>query len=395
MPPLSIRFAKNLSNDLRLPGPVFHRWLPTEADPLELLLPEQGARLRFWFRRRGYVEEGLLVYKEDRDEFDETIMPLQALLQAGVLRGQLDFDDIGNETLAALERGGFDDPAYMRLGKLGIRLILPQMGRVVQILRTTFGQYWLEPIQTWDSRCESLGHVCYFMGMRWSQDGAHWRDFVPNEPQSFSPWTHEQDLYRQYPMEEDWRWLQSAFSAGYSPPLAIVTLSRSHELNDQGKTSLAVLEAITALEIAVDDALRSQIGGDPAVKDIVQAVWGLPFSARFTLAATSARVPHQDLLLALKVYALRNQIAHEGADPGTDIEEPLRGLGRVISVLSGVPRLRFPRVGGQLLNEIRKTPESWMEQPAPAIKFDSSVSAVVKIEDSGPDRADQPRDDAG
>jgi hypothetical protein len=168
MPDLSLRFEiplRDYTNPWPANGPAFHRWLPDgERDALALDTEDPAAELRVWFERRGYIgtegpDEGFIRYSPDRREVDPAIMERQGVLEAGPLLGAIGLRDVPNDQFRAVAEGRTGDPAYVALGKRVVkRVVYPPVSRLIDILRTTYGQFWFRPLAPWDSRRQSLGN---------------------------------------------------------------------------------------------------------------------------------------------------------------------------------------------------------------------------------------------
>jgi len=108
MPKLLLKFGINLEAKdtqfaLEHHGPQFHRWLPDgEKDAILLDTGDPNAVLKVWFERRGFVRDGFIVYDRKRQEADSEIIPKQAVLDAGPLRGLLEIQEISAEEIMSL-----------------------------------------------------------------------------------------------------------------------------------------------------------------------------------------------------------------------------------------------------------------------------------------------------
>lgn len=161
-------------------GPLFHRWLPNgEKDAIVLDTGDPQSELKVSFEHRGYVDDGYVRFDWKRDEVDPSIIPRQAVLEGGHLAGWLKIE-LPDEELEALRKVSTGDPAYEALGRRLIKLIRPPVNKLINLLRTNYGQYWLREIEEWDSRSRSLGSFCAGLGIRWSLDGGKtWGNLSP------------------------------------------------------------------------------------------------------------------------------------------------------------------------------------------------------------------------
>jgi hypothetical protein len=181
--------------------------------------------------------------------------------------------------------GRTGDPEYLRLGKRVVKRILdPALLRLTRILRLHFGQHWLEVQKPFDSRQYSLGHHCNLLNMRWSLNGSDWTDFIPDTP------THaplnlvmNTSVYSQLLTEQDWSELQKLMSAGFEPSLATTLAARAYELLDEDRFRHALLEAASALEVAIQERLRFEIGKEPSLHRQSRASGAFRFLLKWSL----------------------------------------------------------------------------------------------------------------
>ena len=195
--------------------PVFHRWLPDgEKDALSFDTKDPNITSKIWFERWGEVEHGMIEYRPGKREYDPALISKQGYLVAGPLFGLLSIDNISEEDAALLRENKTSDPGYIRLGKKVVQdQISPQIARFIRILRITYGQYWLQQFEGWDSRVVDIGTYCRNrLRLRWSLDGgATWSPFAP-EPEdryyrSVATGPSVASL-REYLTKEDWETLQ-------------------------------------------------------------------------------------------------------------------------------------------------------------------------------------------
>jgi hypothetical protein len=214
-----------------------HRWLPDgEKDAIRLEVGAPDVELRVWFERRGVVANGFIVYDRDREEIDPEVLSKQAKVEAGPFRGLLKLHDVSEDDLKGLAGGEGKEESGKRLGKRVVKLVTAHVGRFLQILRVTYGQYWLRPPEKWDSRQESLGGWCYRHRMMWSADeGKTWEEFVPDHTVIDILHFLTPKSYAEYLTSEKWEQLADFIQAGYEPSPAAVLLARGHELKEDGQ----------------------------------------------------------------------------------------------------------------------------------------------------------------
>jgi hypothetical protein len=366
MPTLLLRFAitledYSLSEIDQHHGPLFHRWLPDgEKDCIVLDTDDPSAELKIWFQRWGFVEHGFIVFSYERREVDPEIIPKQAVLDAGPLMGLLRIEGLSEEQLASIRENKVGDDAYVALGKRVVkRLVYPPVNRFINVLRTNYGQYWIRPLEEWDSRRESLGGYCSFLQLKWSPDGQIWEDFLPDEAVTKIT-ARLQRHFPGYLTEEGWQELREVAREGYEPSLGAVILSRTHQLLDQGNMRHAVIEGVIALEVALSELIRRKLGAAESLIERMSAFWNLPLPSQLvSIAAPLGTVSSQDIEDTVRAIEMRNKVIHQGWNPPDDAAVALSGLLRTVAALLSGPRFRFP--SGHFGNSLMSA-EEWEQQ---------------------------------
>lgn len=334
---------------LQIYGPLFHRWLPDgEKDAIALDVKDPNVKLKVWFERTGFVESGFIRFDYHRKEVDMEVMSRQAILQGGPLFGLMEITDLSDDDLAVVKRGEKGHELYMALGKRVAKKLQPAISKFLNLLKINFGQYWIPDLEPWDSRRESLGG--YFAGgfgglfVEWSIDGKNWENFRPDDPSGTIKSNLGRD-FSDYPGRDDWEELKQAAQSDYEPTLAAIALARAHQLKDQGNIRSSVMEAVTALEVALSEFLRTSLDNNRTLLDSIQPFYQSPLRTQLTvLSARNTKVSSADVEDSIKIIDVRNEVAHEGKAPsGQDETRLLRLLRTVAAFLSG-PKFRFPRL---------------------------------------------------
>ena len=329
-------------------GLLFHRWLPDgKKDAIILDTGDSNAKLKVWFERYGYVDNGYIKFDYERREVDPNIIPKQAILDGGPLFGELEIQGLSEEELEALRENKIGSEAYVRLGKRIVkRVIYPTIRRFIDILRTNYGQYWVKNIEPWDSRKGSLGYYCNsILQLKWSLDGGRtWRPFIPNEIKIGPITLTILEDFTSYLTEKDWKELEKVFNGGYEPSLACLLISRAHALLNQGNLKYAFIEGVSALEIALSEFIKRNAPQlpDPLVNYLKLHFRKMPIKARLMIVATaSGKIPTEDLEKAIKAIDIRHDIVHKGRDPPADSKEMVRALLNAAAALVTGPKFRF------------------------------------------------------
>jgi hypothetical protein len=329
-----IRFIIRLGDVNFAGGPLFHRWLPRGIDDSIEANVEVG-HLQLWFERRGYTENGMVRFSFERHDVEESIVKKQGRLDAGPLFGTLNVENVADNVMEGLRRDLTSDPACMEFGKRIVKSVYPVIERLAKHLRVQYGQHWLTPPEKWDSRYRSLGALCADWNMSWSEDdGQTWHPFKPdNSVRNYGPL--EQTKFNEYLTQEDWLAVKSAVEKGDAPTLAAELAANSHRLISDLEMRHALVEACSALEVAISEAVRTPIKASSKLTDTVASfLKDTSLKARLVVVASLVGNISSDLLEeALGVIDLRNRIVHDGFIPE---ERDMRLVRAVLEIVARV-----------------------------------------------------------
>lgn len=318
-------------------GAIFTRWLPNgHVDAIEL---DPGTHLKVWFERFGFVQDsGFAVYDISRRDLDSRNISRQERLESGPLMGSLELE-VADTELSDVQEQRLGDEQYIRLGKRIIKeLILPRVAAFIDALRTEFGQYWIaEPI-FWDSRSQSLGSYCSNLQLQWSLDGQEWKRFVPDEQVQHLSASLRND-FQEYLSEPDWKELRTR-TEWFCANTGSKMLTRAHEFYDQDDLKDALINGVTALELALDRFLRERLSNKDMLRRS-EAFAALNVTAR-TIILAAPLVEDSALTGAVAAIELRNRIVHDGYEPVADDKGNAVHLMRIVSALLGHRVFRFP-----------------------------------------------------
>jgi hypothetical protein len=344
---IEIRFAVDFSGGNRtedLNGPLFFRFLPDgEADAIEVSTGHEAYSLSLWFERRGYVDHrGLLVWDAKRREVPADLVSRQGILQAGPLFGQLKVNDVTDAELKALRANLTGDSEYVAFAKRCLDIIVPHSSRLIKILRDTYGQYWIPELHTWDSRTVTLGAYCRnTLQIRWRETAdSTYLDFIPTQ-QNFTIILEMDDWDNpQYISAADWHEMHKLMAQKFEPPLVSSVTARANELLEEGNMRHAIIEAVTAIEIAIGDVMtRAAVD-----RNELKFFWSTGLQNRLMMvAAARGDLDRESLDKMLELINLRNKIVHEGRS-ASEISRPLvRMVLRALKCWIDGPPPRFPR----------------------------------------------------
>jgi len=346
---------------LRHSGPVFHRWLPNgEQDSVSISCPEENAIVRLWSERRGYVDEsGFIKYEHKRKEVDDSIIPRQAILEAGAIFGRVTLANIAKPEYDAITNNRIGSNEYVSIGKRVVKKIVdPLLTRFTKILRDTYGQYWLNPPPTFDGRDCSLGQYCHRRSMKWTTPDGAKGEFVPTEKgaETMTMVMQPRD-YSEYMDQDAWFAIRELLESDYEPSVAMTISSRARRLLDEERLEHALIEAVTSLEVAIEEYVRRKLQGNKKLSEVTRGFWQLPLPARVGLISSLADIRSADIEHAFLAVAARNDFVHEGKYPSPTSKQYIQGVLNIIRGLSGLPALRFP--SAHRGNELRASAEDW------------------------------------
>jgi hypothetical protein len=342
-------------------GPVFHRWLPDGINDA-ITIPSENAKteIKVWFQRWGRVQNGEIVLDYRHEEVDVELMKKQGLLVAGSLYGQITLYDVPEDVIDLMRNRRFGEKKYVSLGKGVLKQVVPKVDRFLTILRCTYGQFWIPPFQSWDSRKGvSLGAFCLRQEMKWSVDGTAWEEFQPDiyKLSRVPPSVTKQD-YREFLTQEKWEEIKTLCNSEYAPTNGATLFRQAQRLLYEGKVKYAFVEGVTALEAVISEFYRERLKGENELLSRISNMdRELGIGKILILVGVSNKnVNVADLKAAQKAVDVRNEIIHDGKFPAaTDVPE-LLGLFRVILALLTDPKHSFPNLSAE---QAIKTSEEW------------------------------------
>lgn len=345
---------ESISNITEHPGPLFHRWLPNGMDDAIILdIENHNAELKIWFERMGFMNGGFIEFDNNRQEVKPDVIPQQAILKAGPLMGLLEIRDISEKELIPLIENSIGDENFIKFGKKVVnKLIYPSVAKFIRILRTNYCQYWIQDLEKWDSRGESLGRYCQRrLHLKWSlDDGDTWSDFIPNKPIA-PPCCSEvtigfSEIYLEYITSEDWQKLGKAIQDGYHPTTAASFLARTNQFLDQGDIKHALIEGVSAFELAINEFFTHKIidVDSTSLHDGMKSFMNLSLRTQIiSISLALGNIPVQDITNAVHVVDMRNKLIHEGRDPPEKVKGELISLLNIIKKLLIGPGFKFPK----------------------------------------------------
>ena len=344
---LRVAFCVDLTHDKlasvgRL-GPLFKEWLPNGVDSAIQLTPQ----LRVWFERRLVQRDSFLEWDGAGEAQTSSRLARQAQLSAGPLFGALDVPCPQEGVLSRIREERRRravgeklpvDPVAESFAKTIVRAIEGPACKFVDTLRNEYGQYWLEPWPTWDSRRQSLG--AYFSHLNVSvvlPDGAvQWIPTAPAHRLEVS--VFGDNHFGELICESDWQSLRERDWAA-EPSLVAGYLGRASQQAANGQPRFALLEAANALELSIGQRLQSTDAEFNKHLQRIETTSSL--TSRAVLLLTLAGAPSDEIRATIHAVDARNDAFHKPAGRGLDPGE-FRVFLRAIARLAGIPTLKQP-----------------------------------------------------
>jgi hypothetical protein len=362
MPTLIIHFEIRFHHDNpRGPhGPVFHRWLPYgRADAIDLPTDDKAARLRVWFDRWGTTDDSHITYNWQKREVDPAIMVRQAVLYGGSLDGDLTLSDVTDDELRALsdivaddENTLEDSPLARALGERVVGLIYDPVASFVETLRVRYGQYWLEPVKRWDEKKVSLGAYCGASALlaEWSCDGEKtWKHFTPTRViWNAGSLGGSVAAFFRYLTQQDWCDIAARAARRELHPSDVAqVVGRAHHLAEDGELRLALVEAVTALEVAVSVVLRRHFSDAQAFRQALKSFDRATLAGRVTAASGyTGRIPAEHVKKLIEGIEARNRIVHAGAPAPNNVRDLLYSVLDAATLFDSGERFKYPSKPG-------------------------------------------------
>ncbi len=328
-------------------GPVFHRFLPNnKLDKIEKKLISFDGLISFWFERRGTLVNSYIKYDNKKKLTNVELITKQAILDAGPLFGEITIKKIPSKLRAVLETNKTGDSEYIIFAKKLVKEITAYSNDLINIFRYLYKQYWVKDFDTWDSRYKSLGTLCKCdLSMKYSLDnGKTWKDFLPDEER------HVIHLeggisydYSDYISKTDWNLIKVLYKSDFKPSTASIFLTQSIATFDKGDLKKAFIEAVTTLEIAIEETINKNTKTTNSILKSIQSFNSIPRTTQFSIIALlSNNIDSKEIENSLQAIEIRNKIVHDGYNPKKGEHIYFKSLILSISKIINEPVTKFP-----------------------------------------------------
>lgn len=333
---------------------LFHRFLPNGIEDALEIEYDEFSKIKLFFERYGVVADtGYIRFDYDMKDVDSEVVERQAVLDGGPLFGLVELENVDQNEYDAVVSNKTGDDYYIKLGKrLVTNMIYPYVKRMIDHLSLTYGQYWLGDLKKWDSRERSIGYYCSgVLGLKWSNDGGStWNNFIPNEVGGqviSASIVLRTNVGEDYLHKEDWSKLEELIKSDFEHSLGASVLSKAHINADQGNLKYALIEAVTALEIAMGERVNENLKGNNHLIRSLDRFWKLPMPAKLTtISSLLGNISVNEIETSIEVISVRNAVMHEASDLPPNLDRKLTVFMNVISKILIGPEYRFPMLDG-------------------------------------------------
>lgn len=320
-------------------GPLFSKFLPNNnQDNIELKFEEGFAK--FWFERRGFHDEsGLIKYDFNKKEIKDHSISRQGIIQGGPLFGELTISSNYPTNFLRQDLSNNDD--IMQATKPIVKIIARETQKILDILRYNFGHYWIIENINWDSRNCNLGYHCKnILHLKWlDEENAIWLDLVPESPQATIRLTSKiRSDFSDYLTKKNWIKLKGLITQGHSPSFAQKQLVKAFITLDSGDLLKAFIDAVTVLEIALDQYYKSINDKSEKIGKLFNRIKDIGNKEQLSaIFINHDIVAITDLEAAIDSIDIRNKIVHEGYIPEPADKVKLEMLFKLNSLLIDEP----------------------------------------------------------
>ena len=266
-------------------------------------------------------------------------------MDGGNIYGRLELQNVERTDLDSVIENKIDDKCYESLGKRVVNVLYKPLSLFFLLLQTNYGPYWIPEFTKWDSRKESLGHYCgTYLSMTWRLDPSDPpKRFVPTKDMVIMAVRMSgKREYGEFLTQSDWRQIPDLVNKDYKPTIAAVLLARTHEYIQNGDLKHALIEGVTALELAIAELMRARIHTSGLTEPSINSFLDSGIKTQLVSMATTMTIVEKNLDQAIKAIDMRHKVVHEGWSPDDTALVELRGLLKTVAALQSGPNFKFP-----------------------------------------------------
>jgi hypothetical protein len=334
-----------------VPGLCFSRWLPTKDDD-PITVQDSDWQLALWWDVSCTISPPGV---EDPAEFAGHVNVPTSEIKAEIIVHCVG-KDLWTFLVESGKKGKFlpEGPLRERAEKLGKKIhevVLGRVNRLVSYARTYKGQYWLEeyPIRPGMMQSDFTG-----FGAQLKTPEGQWCNFRPTDTIHTTALMIDE---ARYISKADWSEVKAFVQSTSKPSLVLHLLTTAEAFAGAGHNRAALIEAVTALEIAINEfAKRPTSGilcdavmtrGDiPSLPRQVEKL-GLRGTIRYLLPVilSPQAIASSVFKNCQEAVDERNSVVHHGQRnvTGSKLDGYLRHIRQMCAILAGqrdLPRLQ-------------------------------------------------------
>ncbi|MFZ4726534.1 MAG: hypothetical protein ACOYMD_13950 [Paludibacter sp.] len=338
-------------------GPLFYESMPNGKEHA-LSKRNEECEVSLWFERRLKVHDRFIQYDIDELKNDELIndrfIQRQGFVDAGLLFGEVELFNTDDSIIESFFNSKISDYDYEKISKKLIKTIVCSVNKLVDILKFSYGQYWLNYIDKWDSRNKPTGIVCKELNIRiFNKYNNEWKPFVAGP---LTVYCHGVTIelnsdYSQFLNLTDWLSIKKNFekNTGHSSTLKYVQKAfssfRSKNYNE------SFIQIVTAVEFAIDEYNRKkQFDKNGKYEKYFKKFSEQPLNYQFLSLCI-----HRNLCSEVQIercesaIKLRNKVVHEGFDViySKEIEVLFYSIAITILKFIDIYGVKFPNLETQ------------------------------------------------
>lgn len=310
------------------PGLIFNRWLPTGEEDA-LVFNEGEFEVKFWFDMSCLDEgfRGMFAHDELHKWLNVTVS--KVFIDVTVKDVP---DDLADYVFATSERTDLSNQemhkAFENLNVRVIRVAIKYFNRLASFFRNEKGQFWLDGYTylydnyLMDARNKITFHNMFDAKVKLKAEGS---GLVKWNPPYTGILMATSGLDSKYVRREEWPEVYDFLLSSRRPALILELLASSETLANSGYGRSAIVEAVAALEAAVENFSESPKWGEVLRAEVKHRIDTNAFSAQVRHLGFSATLRYllpllfseEDLPAELlhkcqRAVEIRNTVAHKG-----------------------------------------------------------------------------------
>jgi len=238
---------------------TFHQWLPLEVTDV-IFITENDVRIKLSF------DLDCAPYAKRIMDFSIQGLPVAGIDQmyniaVNKINIELEFTNFSDELADLIMRlgpgmvSGLDDHLiadHLELTKRIYNLVVAKVNRLIAYFRNEKGHFWLEEYPTTYERLGEFLEIWKTKVKIGSFGWFNWHSFQGSYQIQFTP-----SVTDRWATKEEWEKVKNFVSSAARPPLVLELLSNAEALAAEKHRRSALIEATSALEVAINEFRRS------------------------------------------------------------------------------------------------------------------------------------------